>query len=189
MQRAGVRAVVFQGDLTSIAKLANAMRQQNFEVDLFNGGNALYDSNTFKVTTPDAVKNLHIDQVYAMFLGEDAGAIPEVKVFNEWMKKTDPNQVVDLFSLYGWLSGRLFGDAMNKMAEAGKTPVRTDLIDTLKSWGTWDGYGMVAPVQIGAKRPTDCFFVFTATADGKFQRTFPADKTFECGVGPFSPKP
>ena len=189
MQRAGVRAVVFQGDITAITKLANAMRQQNFEVDLFNGGNAVYDSNTFKLTTPDALKNLRIDQVYAMFLGEDAGAVPEVKLFNDWMKKTDPNQVVDLFSMYGWLSGRLFGDVMTKMAEEGKTPVRKDLVEALKGWGTWDAYGMVAPVQIGAKKPADCFFVFTVTGDGKFQRTFPGDKTFECGVAPFSPKP
>lgn len=190
MQRAGVRAISFQGDLTSMGKLANAMRQQNFTVDLLNLGNAIYDSNTFKATTPDALKNLHIDQVYGMFLGEDAGRIPEVKLFNDWMKRTDPNQIVDLFAMYGWLSGRLFADAMNKMADEGKTPVRKDLIDTLKSWGTWEGYGMVAPVQIGTKRPSDCFFMFNATADGKFQRMLPqGDKNYECGLGPFSFKP
>ena len=190
MQRAGVRAIAFQGDLTSESKLANAMRQQNFKVDLFNVGNSIYDSNTFKVTSPDALQNVQVDQVYAMFLGEDAGRIPEVKLFNDWMKKTDPNQPVDLFSMYGWLSGRLFADAMNKMADAGKNPVRTDLVDTLKSWGTWDGYGMVAPVQIGAKKPSDCWFMFTVTRDSTFARTFPAgDKNYECGYGPFSLKP
>lgn len=190
MQRAGVRAIAFQGDLTSESKLLNAMRQQNFKVDLLNIGNSLYDSNAFKVTSPDAMQNLQIDQVYAMFLGEDAGRIPEVKLFNDWMKRTDPNQPVDLFSMYGWLSGRLFTDAMNKMADAGKNPVRTDLVDTLKSWGTWDGYGMVAPVQIGVKKPSDCFFIFTATRDSKFVRTLPqGDKNYECGYGPFSLKP
>jgi hypothetical protein len=92
--------------------------------------------------------------------------------------------------MYGWLSGRLFADAMNKMADAGKNPVRTDLVDTLKSWGTWDGYGMVAPVQIGAKKPSDCWFMFTVTRDSTFARTFPAgDKNYECGYGPFSLKP
>jgi ABC-type branched-subunit amino acid transport system substrate-binding protein len=190
MQRAGVRAIAFQGDLVALSKLANAMRQQNFKVDLLNFGNTIYDSNTFKVTSPDALQNAQIDQVYGLFLGEDAGRIPEVKLYNDWMKKTDPNQPVDLFSMYGWLSGRLFADAMNKMADGGKTPVRKDLIDTLKTWGTWDGYGMVAPVNIGQKRPSDCFFIFTVTPDKRFQRTLPAgDKNYECGLGPFSYKP
>jgi hypothetical protein len=79
---------------------------------------------------------------------------------------------------------------MNKLADAGKTPVRKDLLDTLRSWGTWDGYGLVAPVDVGKKRPSDCFFIFTVTPSGKFQRSFPAgDKNYECGVGPFSYKP
>ena len=54
-----------------------------------------------------------------MFLGEDADKIPEVKLFNEWMKKTDPNQSVDLFALYGWLSARLFVDAMQQDGHGG----------------------------------------------------------------------
>jgi branched-chain amino acid transport system substrate-binding protein len=188
MKRAGVRAIAFQGDLTSMGKLATAMKQQGFKVDLFNMGNSIYDQNTFKVLSPADLPNLYVDQVYAMFLGEDAARVPEVRLFNEWMKKTNPGQAVDLFSMYGWLSGRLFADAMTKMATAGKNPVRADLLNTLRSWGTWDGYGMVAPVQIGTKTPSNCFFVFTSTPDGKFQRNFPASQNYACDVGPFSPK-
>src|SRR4051794_36381241 len=83
MQRAGVRSLSWQADLASEAKLANAMRQQNFVVDLANWGNGIYDSNAFKVTSADALKNSYVDQVYAMFLGEDADRIPEVGVFLE----------------------------------------------------------------------------------------------------------
>jgi ABC-type branched-subunit amino acid transport system substrate-binding protein len=189
MQRAGVRSLSFQSDLASAAKLANAMRQQNFVVDLANWGNGLYDSNTFKVTTPDALKNTYVDQVYAMFLGEDGQRIPEVSLFLDWMKKTDPNQNVDLFALYGWLSARLFVDAMTKISDSGQPPTRKGLIDTLSTWGSWDGNGMVAPVDIGKKRPSDCFFIFTVTPDGKFQRTYPTDNTnYDCNVAPFKPR-
>ena len=103
------------------------MRQQNFVVDLANWGNSMYDSNTFKVTTPDVLKNIYIDSAYGMFLGEDADKVPEVKLFNDWMKRTDPNQAVDLFSLYGWLSGRLFSDAMQQLAKGGQPPTRKGL--------------------------------------------------------------
>lgn len=190
MQRAGVRTIIFQGDLDTFSRLLTAMAQQNFTVDLLNLGNSIYDANTFKVVKPDQIKNLFVDQVYGMFLGEDGDRIPEIKLFNEWMKKTDPNQPVNLFAMYGWLSGRLFGDAMNKMAKEGKNPVRADLLNTLKTWGTWDGYGMVAPVKVGTKTPSDCFFVFTSTPDAKFRRTYPEGSApYSCSDGPFSPKP
>ena len=45
--------------------------------DLANWGNSMYDSNTFKVTTPDVLKNTYIDSAYGMFLGEDADGHPE----------------------------------------------------------------------------------------------------------------
>src|SRR5207253_6343070 len=121
--------------IVAITKLANAMRQQNFNVDLMNLGNAVYDSNTFKVSSGDALKGMQIDQVYGLFLGEDAGRIPDVKLFNDWMKRTDPNQPVDLFAMYGWLWGRVFGDAMNKTAAAGQTPVLKARVDPPRSWG------------------------------------------------------
>ena len=35
-----------------MSKLAAAMRQQNFSVDLANWGGSMYDSNTFKVNPP-----------------------------------------------------------------------------------------------------------------------------------------
>ena len=62
------------GDLATFGRLLNAMKQQNFTVDLLNLGNAIYDSNTFKTLSPDSVKNLYVDQVYGMFLdiGYDA---------------------------------------------------------------------------------------------------------------------
>lgn len=189
MQRAGVRAIFFQGDLATEARLVNAMKQQNFKVDLLNIGNSFYDKNTFTVVKPGDIDNLQIDQVYGMFLGEDGDRIPEIKLFNEWMRKTDPNQTVDLFSMYGWLSGRLFVDAMTQMAKAGKVPKRADLISTLRGMGSWDGNGFVAPVNIGQKRPADCFFIFTATKDGKWQRTFPGTGNWACGLGSFSYKP
>jgi ABC-type branched-subunit amino acid transport system substrate-binding protein len=190
MKRAGVRAIVFQTDLDTTSRLTAAMKQQNFKVDLLNLGNSVYDQNAFKVIPPSDLQNLSIDQVYGMFLGEDAARIPEVRLFNEWMKKTDPQQPRDLFALYAWLSGRLFGDSMLKMSVEGKNPVRAELINTLKSWGSWDGYGLVAPIKVGTKTPSDCFFVFTATADAKFQRTFPENtQNYICDVGPFDPKP
>ena len=189
MQRAGVRSITFLGDLSSQAKLANTMQQQGFSVDLANWNNSVYDTSTFKVTSASALKNTYIDQVYAMFLGEDAGSVPEVKTFLDWMHRTDPGQIVDLFSLYGWLSGRLFADAMTKLTSANQPLSRKGLLDALSKIGTWDGHGLVAPVNIGERKPSDCFYIFTVTPDAKFKRIFPEDsRNYACDIGPFQPR-
>ena len=100
----------------------------------------------------------------------------------------DANQAVDLFAMYGWLSARLFVDAMEKMAQAGQTPTRKGLLDTLSKWGSWDGNGMVGPVNIGQKKPSDCFFIQAITPDAKWVRQYPTDKPYDCTTGPFIPQ-
>jgi len=176
MRNQGVKMLVYSGDVGNMGRLAAAMDQQNFKVTVPNWGNAMYDEQAFKIASPKALEGTVIDSVYAMFLGEDAQRIPEISLFNEWMKKVDPNQVVDLFAFYGWLSGRLFVEAAQK---AGAQLTRPKLITTLSQMGTWDGNGSVGPVDIGQKRPSDCYMVLNIR-NGKFVRTKPTDKAFEC---------
>lgn len=181
MQREGVRSLSWQGDVGNMARLARDMRQQNFVVDLANWGNSIYDRNAFTIAGEEALEGALIDQVYALFAGEDAKKIPEVALFNEWMKRIDPNQPVDLFSMYGWISGRLFVDAMQKAS----SPTRAKLLAGMKTITRWDANGMVAPVNPAGKKASDCFFVFTITK-GTFKRVFPSDgRSFACDVGPY----
>ncbi|MER3453229.1 MAG: hypothetical protein C4344_06240 [Acidimicrobiia bacterium] len=181
MRNRGVRMLVFQGDIGNMARLATAMYQQNFKVDLPHWGNAIYDSNLFKLAPKEAFEGSMLDQVYALFLGEDAGSVPEVALFNQWMKKVDPNQPVDLFSMYGWISARLFVETAQKV---GPQLTRAKLLQALRDTGTWNANGMVAPVNIGQKRPADCGFIFTVR-DGRFVRVHPTDKPFDCSLGGF----
>lgn len=178
MQRAGVQAISWQGQSGDMGRLAAAMDGQGFKPKLPNWGNDAYNENFLKIAGKGA-EGAIIDQVYALFKGEDAQRIPEVALFNQWMKRVDPNQTVDLFSLYGWLSGRLFAEAM---AKAGPQAKRTKLLGELSKMGTWTGNGLVAPVNVGRKRPSDCFFVFKITG-GKFRRIFPGgNENFACNV-------
>jgi ABC-type branched-subunit amino acid transport system substrate-binding protein len=180
MRNRGVRMITFQGEVGQMARLANAMYQQNFKVDLPNWGNAIYDSNVFKIAPKQALEGSMLDQVYALFLGEDAGRIPEVALFNQWMRRIDPNQPLDLFAMYGWISARLFVEAAQKV---GPQLTRAKLLDTLRGMGSWDANGMIAPVNIGQKRPSDCGMLFTIR-DGKFVRVLPTDnRNFDCSLG------
>jgi ABC-type branched-subunit amino acid transport system substrate-binding protein len=182
MRNQGVKMLAYQGDVGNMARLAGAMHQQNFKVDVPNWGNAMYDDNAFKIAGKEALEGTVIDAVYGMFRGEDGQRIPEIALFNQWMKKVDPNQVVDLFSFYGWLSGRLFVEAAQK---AGAQLTRQKILTTLSQIGTWDGNGAIGPVNVGQKRPSDCFMVLNIR-NGKFVRTEPTDKAFKCDPGGYA---
>ena len=179
MRNQGVKMLVYQGDVGNISRLAAAMDQQNFHVTVPNWGNATYDKQAFKIASPKAFEGAIIDAVYGMFQGEDAQLVPEIALFNEWMKKVDPNQPVDLFSFYGWLSGRLF---VEEAVKVGPQLTRSKLLAALASTGLWDAHGAVGPVNVGQKRPSDCYMVLKVH-DGKFQRFMPTDKPFKCEAG------
>jgi ABC-type branched-subunit amino acid transport system substrate-binding protein len=179
MRNQGVKMLVYQGDVGNISRLAAAMDQQNFHVTVPNWGNSTYDKQAFKIASPKAFEGAIIDAVYGMFQGEDAQLVPEIALFDEWMKKVDPNQPVDLFSFYGWLSGRLFVEEATKV---GPQLTRSKLLAALGSTGMWDAHGAVGPVNIGQKRPSDCYMVLKVH-DGKFVRFTPTDKPFKCEAG------
>ena len=61
-------------------------------------------------------------------------------------------------------------------------------LTALSKMGTWDDNGMVAPVNIGQKKPSDCFYLQTITPDAKWVRMYPTDKLYDCTTGPFVPQ-
>lgn len=182
MRSNDVKALSWQGPASDMARLAATMRQQDFSVDLPNWGNDSYNPNFVEIAG-EAAEGIVVDQVYSLFQGEDAGRVPEIATFNEWMRRIDPDQTVDLFSLYGWLSAKLFVEAMRQTDAL----TRESLLDTLGGMGEWNADGMVGPVNVGEKRPSDCFFVFTYR-NGEYRRIFPdpgSDRLYACDVGPF----
>jgi hypothetical protein len=181
MRNAGVQMIAWEGDVGGMSRMAAAMRQQGFSVPLPNWGGALYDDNAVKIAGSDAIEGSVIDNVYGMFKGEDGGRIPEIATFDQWMARTDPSQVVDLFAFYGWLSGRLFELAADK---AGAVVTRQKMLTALSQIGTWDDQGGIAPINAGQKKPSDCFMLFTIH-NGKYLRTFPTDKNYSCDFGGF----
>jgi len=180
MRNEGVKMVTFQGDVGNQARLAAAMRQQNFSVPLANWGNTIYDENAFRIAGEEALEGALIDQVYALFKGEDAGTVPEIALFNQWMKRTNPSVTIDLFAMYGWVSMKLYIEAATK---AGAQLTRPKLLAELGKMGTWDADGVVAPVNIGQKKPSDCVMIFKIT-DGKYVRVHP-QRGYDCNLGPF----
>jgi ABC-type branched-subunit amino acid transport system substrate-binding protein len=162
--------------VTAIAAVMNNAAQQGWHPQVVST-NSEYDKTFFKLLTdPSNGNGILSDQPNAMFLGEDSAAIPEVKLFNDWMTKTHPNQAVDLFAMHSWTDAALFVQALKA---AGQNPTRQDVITALKNIHSFDDNGMLAKVDVGNKQPPACWLILKVQ-DGKFVRVQPADKGYSC---------
>ena len=180
MRQAGVRIVFTNAEVKSLARIVKAMQQQSFKPDAIISFNAGYDAN-FIPTAGDASEGVYVVTAQAMFLGEDAGVNPEVKLFNEWLQKVKPGYRTDLYSAYGWGSMRLLVTAMQ---DAGPKLTRGSVIAALKKIDNWDGKGLFSPAGPASKRPSTCFLTARVT-NGKWVRWEMPPSGFRCDNSTF----
>jgi ABC-type branched-subunit amino acid transport system substrate-binding protein len=166
--------------VTTIAAVMNNAAQQNWHPQVVVT-NSEYDPTFFKLLSdPHNGDGILTDQPFAMFLGEDAATTPEVALFDQWMKKTHPSQALDLFGMFSWAAAALFVQALKA---AGRNPTRAEVIAALKNIHNFDDNGMVAPADVGNKKPPQCWMLLQVengqTPTG-FKRVLPADKGYVC---------
>jgi hypothetical protein len=158
--------------------MAKAMKQQNFSVPFANWGANAYDPAFVTSDAAPATTGAILDQQLAMYGGEDN--IPEVQLFNKWLKQVDPGRKPDIFAAFGWESGRLFVQALTA---AGPKPTRAGVTAELKKIDNFDGNGMLAAAGPASKRPSSCFMVINVQ-NGKFTRADPPSG-FICNQGDY----
>ena len=184
MQAEGVRMVVITAaDVNSLARFAKAMKQQNFKPDVFTTGGIGYDPKLIQLAG-DAVEGLINDQQQSMFMGEDAGSVPEVKLMNEWLGKVRPGYKPDLFAVFGWTAARLFVQALQA---AGPQAKRATLLEALKKIDTYDANGMLPPGSPAGKRSPTCYLLVTIRG-GKYERLDTPPTGYRCDGGFFERK-
>lgn len=179
MKSKGVQGVVMYGDAGQMARIAAAMKAQNFSVQLPAWGANAYDQQFIQNSQGGAEGSI-IAQQEAMFEGEDASAIPEVALFNQWLKRVGNNHP-DLFALLGWESGRLMTMAL---AKAGPKPTRASVLAALASFGAFDGSGTLAPDGVPAKKQSPACYILIDVKGGKFVRD-PESSSWRCNDGPW----
>lgn len=181
MQSEGVEGYLIIFDVSGIARFMKSMQQQGFVPPIRYPSPAAYDSDLFKLAGTEPVEGLIIGQNLKLYLGEDAANSPEIALFLEWMGKVDPRQKIDIFSFFGWQSGRLMIEGMKR---AGPQVTREGVLAQLREIHEWDNFGTTQPLDIGAKKPGVCE-MFMEVRGGKFVRVAPADG-FDCS-GKFVP--
>jgi ABC-type branched-subunit amino acid transport system substrate-binding protein len=111
--------------------------------------------------------------LYSMFFSaDDAKNIPEVALFQTWMKRVHPGAALELYAMYSWAAAKLFVQAAKAV---GPKLTRKALFDELKKIHEFDGGGIVNQSDIGAHKPSTCY-LFWQIHNGAYQRMdTPAD--------------
>ena len=181
MKNAGV-TMVFEPTQQApyVATIAQEMKQEDLDVPLLVGAGSYSaafdpgaDGNGSLLTT-----------VTALYMGEDAKAVPAVATFDKWAKKVDPQTTLDLFTLYGWINAELFAQALKA---AGTDPTRASLDAQLNKVTSYNAGGLISTGNPAQKIPGQCW-IAAKYENGKWQRIAPDPKSgFVCKPGGFYP--
>jgi ABC-type branched-subunit amino acid transport system substrate-binding protein len=117
--------------------------------------------------------------LYSLFLGSDeAVRIPEVGLFQQWMKRVHPEAPVDLFSMYGWGAAKLFSA---QAKAAGPKLTRKAFLASIRGVHNYDADKLFAASDVGGHQPGHCYLLWQAH-NGAFTRldspSYRCDGTF-----------
>ena len=146
--------------------MVKALNQQNFHPQIVFGASTYSENLVADSGGPAAIDGAYMEMVNSLFLGEDTPYLQGAQTFQTWVHKTDPSFKPDLYTLFGWLSGQLFTQALQA---AGKNPTRGAVLQQLKKITDYTGDYLIAPSNPAQKVPASCY-VIAQIENGKIQR-------------------
>ncbi len=167
MRNAGVKILfIEQMPQNYAAAVVKALNLQNFHPEVVLGASTYSEELVPNAGGAAAIDGAFLEQGYALYLGEDADSIPAVNTFLTWVQNVSPGFKPDLFTLFGWLSGELFAQALQS---AGPDPSRGSVLKALRGITSFTGGNLTGPVNPAAKQPSNCYIIGHIVA-GKFER-------------------
>jgi ABC-type branched-subunit amino acid transport system substrate-binding protein len=175
LKKKHARYVQFIGNYASAAKLAQAMKYQNFKPDIYLLDAAGYDFK-YKSFGQDAVEGTRVFINSALF--EEGQSNDEMRRYMGWLSKTSPRAYPTYFGLFAWASARLFTE---QATELGGKLDRETLIKSLEGVNDWTGHGLFAPQNVGQRKTGGCSAIIKLE-NGVWVREAPVEKgKFLCG--------
>ena len=168
MKNMGVKILFVEGMSESYAaSLLKDLVQQNYHPAVVLGAATYTDTLAQDSGGAAAINGDYLDQNTALYLGQDAKAVPAVATFLHWVNVASPGFKTDLYTLYAWLSTELFAQALKN---AGSNPSRGSELQALSKITTFDGNHLIAPTDPAAKTIGNCYLI-GKVVNGQFQRT------------------
>ena len=167
MKNEGVRILFLEQLPQNFAgAVIQALHQQNFHPVVVLGTSGYSEAFVPSAGGAQNADGVWLDQATSLYLGEDASALPADKTFLHWIQVVSPGFKADLYTLYGWLSGELFTQALKA---AGPDPSRGSLLQQLRKITSFNGGGLIGKVNPANKVPSNCY-VIARIVNGSFQR-------------------
>lgn len=163
-----------------ISNIAQEMKQEGLNAILLSGSNT-YEAN---FDPGSAGNGTIVTGVDAMYMGQDAKAVPAVATFDHWAKKVDPQTQLDLYTVDAWINAELFVQALK--AE-GANPTRAGLEAQLDKITSFNADGLISTQDPAKKIPGNCWLAIEYE-NGTWKRIPPDPKSgFVCNPGGFYP--
>lgn len=176
MRQEGVEIVfLLATNAANVARIKKAADSQSFR-PIFIAPVAFDPAFIQLVGGPQAAEGIVGHNLFALnFTKDDAAVIPEVALYQEWMRRNDPKANQDLFSVFGWAAGALFVQAL---IAAGPQATRASLLAELRKVRSFSANGLVGQADPAGKKPTICYVLWEIKG-GLYRRVAPA-KGYRC---------
>lgn len=143
-----------------------ALNQQNFHPVVVLGASTYSEQLVGSSGGAANIDGSFLEQNAALYLGEDASALPAVSTFLAWIQKAQPGFHADLYSFYGWINAELFVQALRA---AGPDPSRGSVLQALRNVTSYSAANLVGTSNPAKKLPSNCYIIGRLT-NGQFQR-------------------
>jgi ABC-type branched-subunit amino acid transport system substrate-binding protein len=159
-----------------LAAFSQEAFQQGFKPEVFVAPVGYFGSYVTEAGGAPAVEGQYVPSTQAMFLGEDAGSVPEVATFDHWIKSSFPSFAIDQFAATSWANTALFVQAL-KMA--GPHLTRQALLAALGQIHGFNDNGLMTPTDIASKKASICYLLLQIR-NGKYVKVDDPATGFRC---------
>jgi ABC-type branched-subunit amino acid transport system substrate-binding protein len=177
MKAQGIKMVfIIAVNAPDLAIFSQEADQQGFKPEVFASPIGYFGSYISEAGGPSVVEGQWIPVVQAQFLGEDAGTVPEVALFDQWMKKDFASFPIDQFSNTSWANAALFVQALKA---AGPQATRPKLLAALAQIHSFSNNGMFPDTDVASKKNSVCYMLLQIKG-GKYVKVDTPPKGFRC---------
>jgi ABC-type branched-subunit amino acid transport system substrate-binding protein len=177
MRQAGIKMVfILAVNAPDLAIFSQEAHQQGWKPDVFVAPIGYFGSYISQSGGPEVVEGQWMPVVQAMFLGEDAASVPEVALFDKWIKQGFPNFPIDQFAGTSWSNAALFVEALKK---AGPQVTRAKLLAAISQIHSYGDNGMFPEIDVASKKNGNCYLLLRIH-NGKYVKVDDPPKGFRC---------
>lgn len=149
MKSKGIKLVMYQGPYQNTVKLQQAMKQQQFEPDVYLQDATIYDKRYVQQAGSDG-DGSYVYMSNDLFENKNN---KEMQLYLSWLQQVKPGATPNMYGLYAWSATRLF---VEKSLSLGGRLDRKTLIAAVRSVKDWTGNGLHAKQHIGPGLGAEC---------------------------------